>query len=432
MIDSTLLLEDFDNSARRLARKGVSLDEVTAARDALVERTEVLKRVEEMRAERNRLSKEIGGLMGKGDKAGAEAAKARVAALKTGLEENEARQRELDEIARDRLLRLPNFPDEAVPDGTDESANVVLRMEGYDPADYRDRSFRPHWEVAGDLGIFDQDRASKISGSMFAVLRGQGSKLLRALVDFAFRLNEAVYEEHVVPSVVNSATFTGTGHLPKFETEAYRFRDDDLWAIPTGEVPLTGMHRDEILSGDQLPLRYMTHTSCFRREAGSAGKDTRGMQRLHEFHKVELVRLCRPEDVEAEFEGLLADAIRPIETLKLPYRVLGLCTGDLTFASTRTYDIEVYAPGTDRWLEVSSVGIFTDFQMRRSNIRFRRAAGERPEFPYALNGSGLATPRVWAAIVEHYQQPDGTIRVPDALVEFMGTDVIDGRRPGGQ
>ncbi len=260
------------------------------------------------------------------------------------------------------------------------------------------------------------------------MLRGQGSKLLRALIDMAFKLNEDKYVEFVIPTFVNSTTFTGTGHLPKFAEDAYGILNEDYWAVPTGEVPLTGMHRDEILPADTLPRRYMTYTSCFRREAGAAGKDTRGMQRLHEFHKVELVRICSPNDVKSEFESLLVDAVRPIELLKLPYRIVDLCAGDLTFSSQRIYDIEVYAPGVDKWLEVSSVGIFGDFQMRRSNVRFRRSPDQKPEFPYALNGSALATPRVWAAILEHYVQPDGTVLVPEVLRDFMGVERITGKR----
>lgn len=424
MIDPNLLINDFDETSRRIQRKGASAEEIAAARDAHVQRNALLRKVEELRSERNATSKEIGQLMAAGEKDKAEVAKAKVSSLKSTLDEMENELRTVEETARDRILRLPNLPDDACPDGLNEDSNVVKTVVGYDPKDYEGRTFRPHWDVAGDLGIFDQERASKISGSMFALLHGQGSKLLRALVKLAFDLNENTYEEQLVPTVVNSATFTGTGHLPKFENDAYRMRDDDLWAIPTGEVPLTAMHRDEILPGDALPLRYMAYTSCFRREAGSAGKDTRGLQRLHEFHKVELVRLCKPEDAQQEFNELLADAIRPIELLKLPYRIVDLCAGDLTFSSTRIFDIEVYAPGVDCWLEVSSVGIFSDFQMRRSNIRFRRDASSKTEFPYALNGSAIATPRVWAAIIEHYQELDGSVRVPDVLVDFMDTDRI--------
>jgi len=424
VIDPNLIMNDFAETSRRLQRKGVSAAEIAVTRDAGKARADLLREVERLRERRNDLSRSIGGLMKDGKKDDAETARSEAASLRTHLDGLEQELRALELRFRDHMLRLPNLPDDAAPDGQDESHNVVRETIGYDPADYSGKTYRPHWEIAEELGIYDLKRASKITGAMFAILRGQGAKLMRALINLAFELNEDKYTEHVVPTFVNSDTFTGTGQLPKFEIDAYRIRDDDLWAIPTGEVPLTGMHRDEILGLEELPKRYMTYTSCFRREAGAAGKDTRGMQRLHEFHKVELVRLCPPEQVQAEFQDLLKDAIRPIALLKLPYRIVDLCTGDLGNSSSRIFDIEVYSPGVDRWLEVSSVGIFTDYQMRRSNIRFRRSDTGRLEFPFALNGSGLATPRVWAAILEHYQQPDGSVLVPEPLRRFMGKDRI--------
>ena len=258
---------------------------------------------------------------------------------------------------------------------------------------------------------------------MFALLRKDGARLLRALVRFGLDINAKTYEEIAPPHFVRTETFIATGHLPKFEIEAYKLRDDDLWAIPTGEVPLMSIHREETLTFEELPKRYMAYTVCWRREAGSAGKDTRGMQRLHEFHKVELLKLCAPEQAQAEYEAMMRDAERPLQLLGLPYRVVDLCAADLTFSSTRVHDLEVYAPGVDRWLEVSSVGMFSDFQARRANIRFKRGKG-KPEFVHALNGSGLATPRVWAAVIEHGQQPDGSVLLPEPLREYMGTDRI--------
>jgi seryl-tRNA synthetase len=247
---------------------------------------------------------------------------------------------------------------------------------------------------------------------------------LRALVAFGLDLHRDKYEELVVPHLVRRQTMVGTGHLPKFADDAYSTTLDDLWLVPTGEVPITGLHRDEILDPEDLPRRYMTYTVCFRREAGSAGKDTRGLQRLHEFHKVELVRLCLPEDAEQEFEELLGDAERIVQELRLPYRVVDLATGDLTFSSSRIIDLEVYAPGVDRWLEVSSVGNFTDFQARRGNIRVRvEGGGTRPIA--TLNASGAATPRLWAAIVEHGQQPDGRVLVPEVLRPYVGRELLE-------
>jgi seryl-tRNA synthetase len=247
---------------------------------------------------------------------------------------------------------------------------------------------------------------------------------LRALVALGLDLHRDKYEELVVPHLVRRQTMVGTGHLPKFADDAYSTTLDDLWLVPTGEVPITGLHRDEILDPEDLPRRYMTYTVCFRREAGSAGKDTRGLQRLHEFHKVELVRLCLPEDAEQEFEELLGDAERIVQELRLPYRVVDLATGDLTFSSSRIIDLEVYAPGVDRWLEVSSVGNFTDFQARRGNIRVRvEGGGTRPIA--TLNASGAATPRLWAAIVEHGQQPDGRVLVPEVLRPYVGRELLE-------
>ncbi|MGH3426853.1 MAG: serine--tRNA ligase, partial [Mycobacteriales bacterium] len=302
------------------------------------------------------------------------------------------------------------------PVGDDESANVVLRYGG--PEAVPAPELRPHWEVAGDLGILDVERAAKLSGSGFSVLRGDGARLLRALVSWGLDTHRGVYEELIVPHMVREQIMVGTGHLPKFADDAYTTTLDNLWLVPTGEVPLTALHREEILDPADLPRRYMTYTSCFRREAGSAGKDTRGMQRLHEFHKVELVRICLPENVEHEFAELLADAERTLTELELPYRVVDLCTGDLTFSSARIFDLEVYAPGVDRWLEVSSVGSFTDFQARRSGIRVRTEGGTR--HVCLLNGSAVATPRLWAAIVEHGQQPDGRVLLPEVLRPYMG------------
>jgi len=243
-------------------------------------------------------------------------------------------------------------------------------------------------------------------------------------VQFGLDLHRDTYTEVVVPHLVRGPLMVGTGHLPKFADEAYNTTLDDLWLVPTGEVPLTGLHQDEILDPDELPKRYMTHTACFRREAGAAGKDTRGFQRVHEFHKVEMVRICTPATVEDEFEGLLADAELALKKLELPYRVVDLCTGDLTFASARILDLEVYAPGVDRWLEVSSVGNFTDFQARRGNIRYRDANGKTAPVN-TLNGSAMATPRMWAAIIEHGQRSDGTVEVPEALVSYLGSRVIE-------
>jgi len=427
VIDRKLLLDDYDATVRRYARRGVTVEAVDELRDAVVARRTRAREVDDLRAQLNRQSESIGAMMRAGKKDEATAARAAVAQLKEALAAGEAALREAEEREQYLLLRTPNLPSDHAPDGTSEADNVIRSVHHHDPDRYAGRTLRPHWEVATDLGIFDSERASKISGSMFSLLLGDGARLLRALVQFGLDLHREHYLEVAPPHMVKGEVFVGTGHLPKFADDAYQLRDEDLWLIPTGEVPLMGLHRDEIMTFEELPRRYMAYTVCFRREAGSAGKDTRGMHRLHEFHKVEMLKLCAPEQIEAEYQAMLADACRPLELLGLPYRIVDLCCADLTFSSSRVHDIEVYAPGADRWLEVSSVGMFTDFQARRGNIRFRRGTA-KPELVHALNGSGLATPRVWAAVIEHGQQDDGTVRIPAPLVPYMGGQEVITRR----
>jgi len=426
MINPNLLAESPDAVASALANKGVEPDSVFEARDALVRRRTALAALEGVRAEMNRRSKEIGRIVGSGGTVG-EAENRQLAELKARIAEFEAEYREADERSNFLLLRLPNLPSPQAPVGAGEEDNVVVRYAGPDAGKFNPDDYRPHWDVATDLNIFDAKRAAKLSGSGFALLYGGGARLLRALVQFGLDLHRDTYTEVVVPHLVRGPLMTGTGHLPKFADDAYNTTLDDLWLVPTGEVPLTGLHQDEILDPDELPKRYMTHTACFRREAGAAGKDTRGFQRVHEFHKVEMVRICTPATVEDEFEALLADAELGLQKLELPYRVVDLCTGDLTFASARILDLEVYAPGVNRWLEVSSVGNFTDFQARRGNIRYRDSNG-KTALANTLNGSAMATPRMWAAIVEHGQRSDGSVEVPDALVPYLGSRVIEPNR----
>ena len=423
MIDYKLLIHDLENSVRRLGRKGITSEEIQTLQKQLLKKNQWLQQIESLRSEKNQLSQEIGVSLSKKDKIKADSLKKQVGEVKENLQDQEKKLEVLEGEIQYKLLCIPNFPDDKAPDGTSSKDNKEIQREMYDPKDYEGKTFLPHWEIAEKFNLLDQTRASKISGSLFAILRGPGAKLLRALVDLAYKVYQDDYTEFIVPSFVNSKTFQGTGHLPKFAEDAYHIEKDDLWAIPTGEVPLTGLHRDEILPEEDLPLKYMTYTSCFRREAGAAGKETRGMQRLHEFHKVELVKLCSPKDSQKELELLLKDALKPIQLLKLPYRILDLCSKDLTFTSARTYDIEVYSPGTNQWLEVSSVGLFTDYQTRRSHIRVR--SGKELYFPHALNGSGLATPRIWAVVLEHNYEKEGRIKIPEALVDFMGCQYIE-------
>lgn len=421
MINSRLFIEDFEGVRELLSRKGVPANEVKKAAQLVQQKNQFIKQVEDLQAQRNQFSKSIGEFLSQNETDKAKEAKERSTAIKDQLKDLEDRLKQTEEDLKSCLLRIPNLPDTKAPKGHGAEDNVEIQREA--PENCEQITRPPHWNIGAELSILDQERASKISGSLFTLLRGPGARLLRALVQLAYQIYQEDYTEFIVPSLVNSQTFTGTGHLPKFSGDAYHITQDDLWAIPTGEVPLTALHREEILSEEDLPLKYMTYTSCFRREAGSAGQETRGLQRLHEFHKVELVKICHPKDSHKELKSLLEDALKPIKLLKLPYRVLDLCTGELTYASSRTYDIEVYAPGTRQWLEVSSVGLFTDFQMRRCRTRFR--SGKKMMFPHSLNGSGLATPRVLAALLEYNYQKDGRVLIPEPLQDFMGCKYIE-------
>ena len=380
-------------------------------------RRQAIQAVEEKKARRNATTQEVGRLKKAKEDAEAPMAAARalgeeIAALNTQLGPIEARLNDL-------LLGIPNIPLADVPEG-DESNNRVVRTWG-EPR--TSDGVKPHWEVGSALGLLDLERGAKVAGSGFIVYRGLGARMIRAFMNAMLDLHtgEFGYEEVWVPVVSNRASMTGTGQFPKFEDDMYAL-GDDLFLIPTAEVPVTNLHRDEILAAEDLPRAYCAYSPCFRREAGSAGKDTRGVLRVHQFDKVELVRCCRPEDGETELEKLVGHAEAVLQRLGLPYRVVLLAAGDTGFSSAKTYDLEVFAPGVGKWLEVSSCSVFTDFQARRANIRFRPAPGERPRFVCTLNGSGLAFPRIFAAILEHYQCPDGSVTVPEALRSWMGVD----------
>jgi seryl-tRNA synthetase len=320
------------------------------------------------------------------------------------------------------MLELPNFTLPEVPTGGEE-CNVIVREWGTPRIE---EGLRPHWEIAEKLGILDLARGAKISGSGFVVYRGAGARLVRSLMNLFLDVHtrEHGYEEVWVPVVVNRATMTGTAQLPKFEDDMYGLRDEDMFLIPTAEVPVTNLYRDEMLDGTQLPRSFCAYSPCFRREAGSAGKDTRGILRVHEFDKVELVRYSAPEQSASEHELMTTHATTLLERLGLPYRVKLLAAGDTGFASAKTYDLETYAAGVGAWLEVSSSSTFTDFQARRANIRYRPAPGEKPRFIHTLNASGLAFPRVIAALLEHYQQPDGSVALPEPLHAYFGGDAL--------
>jgi seryl-tRNA synthetase len=316
-------------------------------------------------------------------------------------------------------LRLPNLPADDCPDGETEHDNVVVRTHGREPADHDEHQRVPHWEIGEQLGILDVERAAKMSGSMFVMYRRQGAALVRALVQLALDRNADAYEEIRPPTLVRTETMVATGHLPKFEDEAYHVERDDLWAIPTAEVPLTSLGRDEILDEAALPMRFMAHTSCFRREAGSAGRDTRGLLRVHEFDKVEILSYSTPEQAPDAHADILRRAESIIRDLGLTYRIVDLCTGDLGSSARRTFDIEVYAPGADKWLEVSSCSWFGDYQARRAAIRYRPSGQKSTAFVHTCNGSGLAVPRVWAALVETYRRADGSIVLPELLAPYL-------------
>ena len=423
MHDIRVLREQMETLRDALRRRG--------AMDALapvLERAEGLERdrrtmiqaVEERKAARNVSSQEVAArkrakedasdLITRGRELGEEIAK-----LESELGAIEA---ELQRI----LYEIPNVTLADVPAGGEDQNRIV--KEWGTPR--RESGLQPHWEIGARLGLLDLERAAKISGSGFAVYRGMGARLARSLLQFFMdtHSNEHGYEEVWPPDLVNRATMTGTGQLPKFEDDAYATRGDDLFLIPTAEVPVTNLYRDEILEADALPMAFVAYSKCFRREAGSAGKDTRGVLRTHEFDKVELVRYTTQESSPAELEALTRHAETMLERLGLPYRRKLLAAGDTGFSSAMTYDLECWAPGVGTWLEVSSCSSFTDFQARRANIRYRAGKGEKPKFIHTLNGSGLAFPRTIACLLEHYQQPDGSVLVPEPLRRYMGADVI--------
>ena len=419
MLDQKCFINDLKELAEKLSLKGVEPSQVYEISDLIKKKNKLIQEVESLQAKKNQLASEISSQLAQKNTDDVSKLKNESSLLKKQASQLEADLQKTQEEIKNKLLIIPNIPHPKAPKGKSAKDNVeILRHINKE----QEKQTEPHYIIGDRLGLLDQERASRLSGSLFMVLKGQGARLLRSLIQFAYEIYQDKYTDFVVPSFVNSKTFTATGHLPRFASEAYHIEKDKLWAIPTGEVPLTALHQNEILDASMLPLNYMTYTPCFRREAGSAGKETRGLGRLHEFHKVELVKICSPDESEKELESLLQDALKPIKLLKLPYRILDLCTSDLTFASARTYDIEVYSPGLNEWLEVSSVGLFTDYQMRRAKIRFR--SGKKLSFPHALNGSGLATPRVLAALIEHNYQ-NGKLFIPEPLQKFMGCNFIE-------
>ena len=426
MIDLKRLRQDPAGSRASLMRRGDPT--IAATIDAMLEldrqRRELLGRVEALKAERNAASDEVARLKRAGKSADDLMQQLKLSGDEVKVLDNRLREIEaaLDQVA----LTLPNFPDDRVPDG-DASANRLVRAWGTPPV--LDFIPRPHWELGISLGLLDLPAGVKVAGSGFPLFTGMGAKLGRALSGFMLDLHtrEHGYLEVAPPYLVNRATLTGTGQLPKFAEEVYASPADDLFLIPTAEVPVTNIHRDEILEASALPAKYVAYSPCFRREAFSHGKDSRGLIRVHQFDKVELVRLVRPEESAAEHERITAHAETVLQRLELPYRVVELAAGDTGFASARTYDIEVWAAGVGGWLEVSSSSTFTDFQARRANIRYRPAPKAKPEFAHTLNASGVAFPRTMIALLENNQAADGSVRVPEALVPYLGVDRLSPR-----
>jgi seryl-tRNA synthetase len=419
VLDIKLIRDNPDVVRKALQNRGetITLDQIISLDER---RRKLLHDMETLRAQRNEVSKQIGKMADKPSKLIAEMRELgeKVTSLEAEINQGES---ELDDL----LLRLPNIPAADVPIGKDTQDNIVVRSWGKPP----DISFKPlpHWELAEKLDIIDFQRGVKLSGSRFYVLKGQGARLQRALITFMLDLHvkEHGYTEIYPPFMVKRECMVGSGNLPKFADNLYHDEEDDFWFVPTAEVPLTNLHRDEVLQPDSLPLNYVAYTACFRREKMAAGKDTRGIKRGHQFDKVELYKFTEPETSGAELEKLLGNAEDVSQRLGIPYRVLQLCTGDLGFASTKSFDIEMWAPGCNEWLEVSSCSNCGDFQARRANVRYRPEPKAKLSFVHTLNGSGLALPRVVIALLENYQQADGSIKVPEALIPYMGTEIIN-------
>lgn len=421
MLDIRLLREQTDVVKAQLARTGVEPAAVDAVLAYDERRRMLLKEVESLKATRNAVSKEISKMK---DAAARETRIVEMRGVGDRIAELDREVTVVEEQQRMAILELRNLPHETTPDGPDEDHNVVLSTEG-EPRQF-DFAPRPHWELGEALDIIDFERGVKLSGSRFYVLKGMGARLQRALIQWLLDLHgEQGYREVYTPFVVKEETVWASGQLPKFRDNLYHDHEEDVWLVPTAEVPVTSLFRDEILDAGQLPIHYCAYTPCFRREKLSAGRDVRGIKRGHQFDKVEMYKFVRPETSYDELERLRADAEDTCRQLGIPFRTKALCTGDIGFASAKTYDIELWAPGQQEWLEVSSCSNVEAFQARRANIRYRPEAGAKPEFLHTLNGSGLGIPRTMIAIMENYQQADGSIVVPDVLRPHMrGVDII--------
>lgn len=421
MLDLKFIRENFDlvQQAVKNRHDGVDLSKFSGLES---ERRELLVQVEKLKARRNRVSQEIAAI--KKNKGDAEAKILEMREVGTQIKEFDEKVRQVEEALFQIQALIPNVPHESVPVGDSEADNAVVKTWGEIPN--LDFAAKPHWDIAENLQLIDFEAGAKVAGSSFVAFTGRGAKLARALINFMLDLHveKHGYTEISPPFVANRQTMFGTGQLPKFEEDLYHAEVDDLFLIPTAEVPVTNLLAGKILGAEEMPVRYTAYTPCFRREAGAYGKDTKGLMRLHQFDKVEMVKFVDPQTSWDEHEQLLQDAEAVLQALELPYRVLNLCTADIGFSAAKCYDLEVWSVGVDRWLEVSSCSNFLDFQARRANIRFRREKGAKPKFVHTLNSSGLALPRTIIAILENYQQADGSVKVPQVLQPFLGMDVI--------
>jgi seryl-tRNA synthetase len=422
MISVHLIREDPDGVKAAVARKGEPTEVVDRVLAADARRRELEAEVNELRARRNTGNKELGELMRTGRRDEADSLKKQMAELSSAIDRIGAELATVEEALDADLLLIPNLPDPSVPDGTGAEDNPVVRSWG-DPAP--EGSVPPHWEIGERLGLFDLERGAKVTGSGFILYTGAGARLMRSIIGFLVDLqSERGYREVWAPILVNAASARGTGQLPDKEGQMYGLERDELYLNPTAEVPVTNIYRDEILPAEALPIYHVAYLPSFRREAGAAGKDTRGLLRVHQFDKVELVKFVLPETSANELESLTADAEAALQALEIPHRVVERCTGDLGFSQAKGYDLEAWSPGVGKWLEVSSTSNYTDFQARRMNLRYRPAADARPELVHTLNGSSLGMPRTYAAFLETHLQPDGSVRIPEALQSLVGASAI--------
>ena len=428
MLDIKRIRENPDAVKAALKTRNADYDEyIDSILEIDAERRKISTETDNLKAQQNKVSKQIPAMKKNGEDTTAVMAEMKAIAEK--IKQEDAKISELEAKQKNLLLSVPNIPSETTPIGKDDSENVEIRKFS-EPTKF-DFEPKAHWDIGKSLGILDPDTAAKVTGARFHFYKGLGAKLERSIISYFLNTHtEHGYTEILPPFMVNRASMTGTGQLPKFEEDAYKLvsaednKDNDYFLIPTAEVPVTNMHRDEILAGDRLPIKYCAYSACFRAEAGSAGRDTRGLIRQHQFNKVELVKFTTPETSFDELEKLTNDAERVLQGLGLPYRVVALSTGDIGFSSAKTYDIEVWMPSYGRYVEISSCSNFLDYQARRAGIRYKNSPKDKAQFVHTLNGSGVAVGRTVAAILENYQNADGTVTVPEALRPYMGTDII--------